>query len=429
MRFVPRLSVGQRLTLYMVLVVVLSGGLGAWLGSQAMRLHLVPRPGHGGREERDGRRRDPRFGRGEGARRDGQPRAPDDRRGPESGLGPAGGPGQPEPRPPGRRRPPPLFFGNPMFTINLIVGVLVALAAGVLLSRRFTRPLSQLAEAARALRAGNFRHRVTLTSDDEFGRVATSMNQMAERVDAQIEALQSDARRRQQLLADVSHELRSPVATLRMMAEAVRDGVATSPERRERATRAMVDSAVRMERLVNDLIEVARLDLAEFPLHCMPLDVRSTVADCLRRHAQPAEHAHIELQPLAEGVPVLVSGDPHRLGQILDNLLDNAISHAGEGAEVQVTVREGSPVTVTVADTGRGISPEHLPYLFDAFYRGDAARTPGGRHSGLGLRIARGLAQAHGGDLRLTSVEGQGTRAILTLPPAGKDGEAKAEAQ
>jgi signal transduction histidine kinase len=114
-----------------------------------------------------------------------------------------------------------------------------------------------------------------------------------------------------------------------------------------------------------------------------------------------------------------VLADPHRLAQILDNLLDNAISHAGAGAEVSVTVETGEPAVVTITDTGRGIASEHLQYIFDAFYRGDAARTPGSHHSGLGLRIARSLARAHGGDLRVESAEGRGTQAMVTFPMLG----------
>jgi signal transduction histidine kinase len=242
------------------------------------------------------------------------------------------------------------------------------------------------------------------------------MNQMAERIGDQVQALQADSRRRQQLLADVAHELRSPVATLKTMAEALRDGMAVGPERSERATRAIVESAARMERLVNDLMDLARLDMDEFPLHRKPVDLRTVAVDCVRRHSQAAEGAGIRLHPVAEGALAVVSGDPHRLAQVLDNILDNAISHAGSGAEVSVTVEAGNLVVVTIADTGRGISAEHMPYVFDAFYRGDPARTPGDRHSGLGLRIARGLARAHGGDLTIESAEGKGTRAILTLP-------------
>jgi signal transduction histidine kinase len=147
------------------------------------------------------------------------------------------------------------------------------------------------------------------------------------------------------------------------------------------------------------------------------------VADCLRRHKQEAEDAGIGIQTLKRSGPAVVSADPHRLAQILDNLLDNAISYAGKGADVSVTVAQGDPVTITVADSGRGIAAKDLPYVFDAFYRGDAARTPGEHHSGLGLRIARGLAEAHGGALRIESVEGEGTRAILTLPQATTDAD------
>jgi two-component system sensor histidine kinase BaeS len=297
----------------------------------------------------------------------------------------------------------------------------LSVAAGVWLSRRFTRPLAALAQGAEELRKGHLDHRIPLAGDDEFGRVAESMNQMARRIGEQIRTLEADGRRRQQLLADVAHELRSPVASMRTMAEALRDGIASGPERSERASRAIVDGAARMEQLVTDLLQLARLDVDELPLHRQPVDLRAAAADCMRRHGKAAEEAGLRIRPLSEGGAAVVWGDPNRLAQILDNLVDNAVSHAGEGAEVWLTVEPGDPVTVTVADSGRGIAAANLPYLFDSFYRGDAARTPGGRHSGLGLRIARGLAEAHGGSLRIESVEGEGTRAILTLPgaPAG----------
>jgi two-component system sensor histidine kinase BaeS len=286
------------------------------------------------------------------------------------------------------------------------------------LSRRFTRPLGALTEGAQALERGRLDHRIALAGDDEFVRVATSMNHMAERIAEQIRELEEDSRRRQHLLADVAHELRSPVATLKTMAEALRDGVASGPQRSERAAAAIAESAERLDRLVTDLLELARLDLHELPLHPQPVNLRALIADCLRRHKDEADNAGIRIRPFEDGEPVVVSGDPHRLNQVLDNLMDNAISYAGKGAEVRVTIEAGDPVVITVADTGRGIAAEHLPYVFDPFYRVDAARTPGDRHSGLGLRIARGLAQAHGGDLRVESEEGKGTRAILFLPPS-----------
>ena len=402
----PRFSVGARLTLTMVVVVVLTWLVGGAVIFQMMRLGVLRRGPPPGQPAEVIER-----GRGPGAEPTPPPQGrPGDRGpgGPPPGRGEQGAGHRPPP-------PPRSFLGGPS-AVNLLVGILLSVAAGIWLSRRFTRPLAMLARGAGALGAGDLDHRVRVAGDDEFGQVAAGMNRMAERIGDQVRELQADARRRQQLLADVSHELRSPVATLKAMAEALRDGVAAGPERTERAIRAIVESAERMERLVNDLIELARLDLDEFPLHPAPIDLRMALADCLRRHSQAEESAGIRLHPPAEGVAVMVSGDPHRLAQVFDNLLDNSISHAGTGAEVRVTVEPGDPVTVIVSDTGRGIPAENLPYLFDAFYRGDASRTPGGRHSGLGLRIARGLAQAHGGDLQIEGLDNRGTRAVLTLP-------------
>ena len=350
MRFAPKLSVGARLTLTMVVVVALSWLLGGALVFQLIRLGVLrrgpgPPPG-----------RPP--GVTEGFRRPGgEPPF-----GPEARGGDRGG--RERPPPPGERRPggpPPRharpFWGDPRLLINLGVGVLLSVAAGIWLSRRFTRPLVMLAEGASALRSGNLDHRIPVKGDDEFGHVAVSMNQMAERIEEQIRELEADARRRQQLLADVAHELRSPVARLRAMAEALRDGVASGPERSERAVRAIADSAERMERLVNDLLELARLDLEELPLYPQQLDLRAAVADAVRSHSEAAERAGMVLHRVEQGTPALVSADPHRLAQILDNVLDNAISHAGRGAEVRVAIEPGDPVTVLVTDTGEAYRP------------------------------------------------------------------------
>jgi len=395
MRFVPRLSIGRQLTLVMILVVALSWLLSSSLIYQLSRMNILRPPP---------RRPPPRIEvSGENIPRESAEEPPPSGAGrPDLARGPRGG--------------PPFGPGPRLLFIHLGVGVVVAVAAGLWLSRRFSRPLAMLAQGAQALRAGELGHRVALAGDDEFARVATSMNQMAERIAKQIQQLEADARRRQHLLADVAHELRSPVASMKTMAEALRDGIASGPERSQRAARAIAESAERMERLVKDMLELARLDLDELPLYRQPVDLRALVADCLRSHRQAADAAGIQIHPSADGQPVVVSGDPHRLNQVLDNLLDNAISHAGRGAEVRVTIDPRDPVVVTVADTGRGIAAEHLPYLFDPFYRVDVVRTPGQSHSGLGLRIARGLAQAHGGDLRIESEEGKGTRAVLTLP-------------
>jgi two-component system sensor histidine kinase BaeS len=308
-------------------------------------------------------------------------------------------------------------MGRGIVPARLIVALLLAWIGGALLARHITRPLAALAQGAQAFHDGDLAHRVPVRGKDEFAQVATTMNEMADRVAAQLAELHEDAERRRQLLADVAHELRSPVANLRTMLQALQDGVADQPERREQALGSASQAARRLERLVADLLQLARLDLHELPLHLAPVDLRALARERLEAHAEAARQAGQSLLPIADGAPVIIEADRERLAQALDNLLDNAVAYAGRGATLSVEVMErglSSPRAV-VADTGSGIAPEDLPHIFEPFYRAETARTPAHEHSGLGLRIARGLIEAHGGTLTVHSAPGQGTKAIIEL--------------
>lgn len=349
------------------------------------------------------------------------------------GLGPAGpgpgggggewrpppefGPGGPD-RGPERHPPPrvPPQFQFDMLSMHLAMALILSVCAGALLARQFTKPLRDLAAGARAFQEGELGHRIPEDRHDEFASVARTMNGMAARLEQQIAALEDDARRRQQILADMAHELRSPVATLRTMSEALRDGLADEPTRRERALQATASSVERLEKLVNDMIVVARLDLHQLPLDRQPIDLRELARSCVEMHRPRAEQAGVVVAPVPAGEPVALEADRFRVSQVLDNLLDNAVAHAGSGAHVTVSVAGGPVCRLTVADTGRGVAPEHIPFLFDPFYRVDSSRSPSERHAGLGLRIARGLVEAHGGTLTLESAEGEGVRVTVELP-------------
>jgi len=340
-------------------------------------------------------------------------------------------PGPPDaPPPPGVRQPEPppraprIMTGWPWLVVRSTTALLFALVTGVLLGRRFTRPLESLAHGARAYQRGEYQHHILLTGENEFTQVAAAMHEMAEQVSGHIAQVEADAARRRQLLADVAHELRGPVMTMRTMSGALAEGLTEEPERRQRAADALVRSSERLLHLVTDLLELAKLDLHELPLHPRRVDLRQVVETALLHHQQPAQHAGITLHPLSAGAPVPAVVDPDRITQVLDNLLDNALSYAGAGAEILVTILDGTPLRLMVADTGRGIPAHHLAKVFDPFYRVDAARSPKDQHSGLGLRIARGLVEAHGGTLSLTSIEGEGTTVMIELPsgdnsPAG----------
>lgn len=333
----------------------------------------------------------------------------------------------PPPRPgqqPGMDRPedrPPVPPRQQMnawlvFAARAGIALLFALFTGYIIGRRITKPLDKLTEGAHALREGKYDHRIEMTGEDEFTQVSRVMNDMAQQVQAHIVSVEEDSRRRRQILADVAHELRSPVMTISTMSDALTSGVANDDERRERALSAINTTAHRLRHLVSDLLELARLDLHELPIHRQQTDVRSLVDSWLAGYAHAAAEKGMILQAHLPEQAVLATLDPHRLTQVLDNILGNAISYAGEGSTVIVTLVDNNPFEIIIADDGHGIPAVHLPCIFDPFYRADTTRTPGNEHSGLGLRIARGLVEAQGGTLELTSEEGMGTTVVIELP-------------
>jgi signal transduction histidine kinase len=169
-------------------------------------------------------------------------------------------------------------------------------------------------------------------------------------------------------------------------------------------------------RLVQDLLQLAKLDLNELPLDLKHVDLRELITSAVHSHESEAAAAGIVLKPFAAGPAVHALVDPDRITQVLDNILDNAISYAGAGAEVSVALDEGDPIRIAVIDTGKGIPADDLQYVFDSFYRADAARTPGDSHAGLGLSIASRLVEAHGGKLSITSEDGKGTTVVIEVP-------------
>lgn len=416
MRIVPRGSVRSNLAVAILLTVVLSWIIGSgvanyfnYLSFRAFREEMMKHPAADARPIPQ-----PRFGLIEFLT--GRPPIPR-------------GPGQPGPQgPQGPERPPmgaheggpPRLSPAPFELRNILLrlGVALALAviAGLWLGRKFTRPLAQLAQGADAFQSGDFGHRIPKTGTHEFAAVADAMNEMARRVSDQISRLEDDAQRRRQFLADVAHELRSPVTTLGTMIAALQDGLADEPARREFAISALATTSQRLARLVQDLMDLAKLEVTELPLSTRQVDLRELIASAMRAHESGAGAAGIVMHPLEAGPAVVVTVDPDRIAQVLDNVLENAISYAGEGAEVIATIEDGDPVRITIADTGRGIKPADLPYVLDPFYRADSARTPNDSHSGLGLSIASKLISAHGGTLTVESEEGKGTRVVISVP-------------
>lgn len=299
---------------------------------------------------------------------------------------------------------------NRTLLMAAVVAGLAAVLLTLVLSRRILRPVEALTAAARRMERGDLSQRVEVQSEDEIGELARAFNAMADGL-ARLEEL------RHNMVTDVAHDLRTPLSNIRGYLEAVRDGVVEP-------TREVIDSlyeeAMLLNRLVDDLQELALAEAGQLRLERRPV----APADLVNR-AMEAARAHAAAEGIAlqadvpEDLP-LVDVDPQRIGQVLGNLLSNAMTHTPSGGDVVVAakVRE-SEVEVSVSDTGEGIPPEHLPYIFERFYRADKSRSRATGGAGLGLAITKQLVEAHGGRITVESQVGQGTTFTFTLPVAG----------
>jgi signal transduction histidine kinase len=313
-----------------------------------------------------------------------------------------------------RRTGEPRTFGLLLALVGLVVLLAVAWRlVGVLAERRFTSPLSDTMEAADSLASGDLSARVPVEGSGEFRHFARSFNRMAE-------ALENADRQRRELMADIAHELRTPLTVIQGNLEGLRDGVyVATPEQLE----FVLDETRKLGRLVDDLRLLTLAESGQLTLDLQILHVPQLLADVRDAFAHQADEDGVaivlEVDELVGGagpLPPLLA-DPQRLGQVLGNLVANALRHTPPGGQVTLGAAKASAnqVHLWVKDTGEGIWPEDLPHIFDRFYRADKsrARTTGG--AGLGLAIARQLVQAHGGQIEVESQPGQGARFTLKL--------------
>ncbi|WBB69463.1 HAMP domain-containing sensor histidine kinase [Micromonospora sp. WMMD812] len=290
--------------------------------------------------------------------------------------------------------------------------VLTAAGVGHTLARRTLEPVGRASRAARAVAEGLLATRLPVRGRDEFSAWAASFNEMAEALEAKIEALSRAQARERRFTADVAHELRTPVTALVAAASLLRDHTDQLPGDARRAAELLVADVVRLRRLVEDLMEISRLDAGQEPLQVRPVDPLALL------HALVAARGWRDRVAVA-GDPTPLRTDPRRLERVLANLVGNAVQHGG--GEIRATVdTDGPDVLFDVTDHGPGIPATHLPRLFDRFYKVDPARS--GRGSGLGLAIAHENARLLGGRLSVRSEPGLGTRFRLALPAAGPPG-------
>ncbi len=293
----------------------------------------------------------------------------------------------------------------------LLWGGLLAIAIAVVftfvLSRRILSPIRALTVTARRLGRGDFSQRVQFRGRGEVGELAQAFNSMASDLE-RVEEL------RRNLVADTAHELRTPLSNIRGYLEAIRDGV-VKPD--AATIQSLYEEAMLLSELVDDLQELALADTGKLKLARQP----DSIAEVINRavtavQAQAVAKGLSVTTDLADGLP-LCDIDPSRIGQVLRNLLNNAVTHTGKGGTITVAARRQDKwVAVSVADTGEGIPAEALPGIFERFYRVDKSRTRTTGGHGLGLTIARRLVEAHGGKIGVQSELGKGSRFTFTVP-------------
>ncbi|MFK3980869.1 sensor histidine kinase [Micromonospora sp. NPDC050397] len=281
----------------------------------------------------------------------------------------------------------------------------IAILCTALLSHRVLRPIGRLTSAAQRLGRGDLSGRVPIEGRDELAELGRSFNQMAD-------SLQRGEERQRRLVADVAHELRSPLANLRGYLEALKDGVITpDPE----LFASLHEEAVLQQRIVDDLQELALAEAGTLAYHRVHIDLADLLETCRTAHLALAESAGISLQVFAE--PVVVHADPDRLRQVLGNLITNALRATAAGGHLNLyAARSASGALVRVADDGSGIAADALPHVFDRFWRADSARGRGTGGSGLGLAITKQIVTDHGGTISVASELGVGTTFTIVLP-------------
>lgn len=301
----------------------------------------------------------------------------------------------------------------------LIFAGILSASFGYLLAASMARSLQLLRQGARQVAGGDFSARIHLTEQDELSEVADTFNFMSNELEKSFARQRALEQARRDLIAAVSHDLRTPLTSIQAMVEALADDVVTDPPTVQRyygAIRAQIDN---LAGLINDLFELSQLETGQIQLLLEPVNLNDLLSDVIETMQAQARTKGVLVQGIfSEDLP-LIKGELAKIQRVIYNLVQNAIRHTPAGGSILLATRlapEG--VQVEVADTGEGITPEDLPHIFDQFFRGEKSRSRETGGAGLGLAIAKRIIEAHRGRIWVESRVGQGTRFSFVLPIA-----------
>lgn len=301
--------------------------------------------------------------------------------------------------------------------VLLIFASGMAMVLGYFLSSTVTERIHLLKAAAEKLSQGDLQTRVAVSGRDEVAALALTFNQMAEQLQAADKKQRELESLRRDLIAWVSHDLQTPLTSMRAILEAVSDGVVEDPETVKRYLHTAQRDVRSLSSLIDDLFQMAQLDAGGFPLNSASASLSDLVSDTLESFTELAKQQGITLEGNVDSDVDPVHMDTQAIGRVLNNLIGNALRHTPAQGRVSVWVRRTTQgVEATVSDTGEGIRAEDIPHIFERFYRAEKSRNRVTGGAGLGLAIARGIVQAHGGDIRVESESNKGTQFTFRIP-------------
>lgn len=307
-----------------------------------------------------------------------------------------------------------------MFLLAAIAAFMVTFCVVWVFSYQLVKPLRQMSAAARSFGEGDFSIRVPVTSSDEIGELATAFNNMAA-------SLASGENMRRNFIANVSHELKTPMTTIAGFIDGILDGT-IPPEREAYYLRTVSQEVKRLSRLVRTMLDLSRIDSGELRLRPARFDLTNTILVAMLSFEKPIEEKHLEIRGLENAESLFVDGDPDMIHQVVYNLFENAVKFTNPGGYIEVRVEQGSDrTTVSVRNSGHGIEPDEIRMIFDRFYKTDKSRSQDKNGMGLGLYIVKTIIHLHGGEISVSSIVDQYTQFTFWIPrqpegPPLKDG-------
>jgi signal transduction histidine kinase len=321
---------------------------------------------------------------------------------------------------------PLLMFRNQhdlhLLVLMLLCFMVISVGLGSILAVSITQHVNRLREAARAVAAGDYDTRVEVPSGDELSELATAFNTMSAEIGLSFARQRASEQGRRDLVASISHDLRTPLASIRAMIEAIEDGVVTDEATITQYHAGIREQVTWLNRLIDDLLELSRLDAGAMELHVRKLDLYELISETVDSLRPTAEKRNVTLSIVNQADAREAIVDPDQVQRVVANLIQNAVRHTPPGGSVAVNIRSrGSEWAVEVLDTGEGIAVKDMDRIFERFYRGEPSRTRSDdAGAGLGLAIAKAIVEAHAGKIWAENQQPSGTKVVFTLPAAAK---------